>query len=73
MSYTFGPTVSTNITYSIEDDKFTMFCEEAVDLYNNGNFQNKLELSIETIAGKVYFVLKESNGVYNFSYYLTKQ
>lgn len=73
LSYAFETTVATNITYEIEEDKFIMVCEDAVDLYNNGNPQSRYELLIEEIDGEIYFVLKASNGYYNFSYYVTKQ
>ncbi len=73
LSYTFGSTVSTNITYEVVDDKFIMVCEDAVDLFNDGNPQSRYELLIEEIDGETYFILKASNGVYNFSYYVVKQ
>jgi hypothetical protein len=73
LSYTFERTVTTNITYEVEDGKVILNCEDAVDLYNDGNLQNRYELLIEEIEGEIYFVLKASNGVYNFSYYVVKQ
>ena len=47
-----------------------MICEDAVDLFNNGNPQTRFELLIEELDGKVCFVLNAS-GVYDaFSYYV---
>jgi hypothetical protein len=57
----------------IIDGKFIMHCEEAVDLYNNGNAQKDLELSITEIDGKTCFVLEASNGYYNFTYFIAEQ
>ncbi len=73
LSYTFERTVTTNITYEIVEDKFIMICEDAVDLFNDGNPQSRYELLIEEIEGETYFVLRASNGFYNFSYYVVKQ
>ncbi|MBQ8371603.1 MAG: leucine-rich repeat domain-containing protein [Clostridia bacterium] len=73
LSYTFESTVTTNITYEITEDKFIMVCEDAVDLFNDGNPQSRYELSIEEIDGDKYFVLNASNEYYNFSYYVVKQ
>ena len=72
MSYNFGQLVTRNVTYEAIDGKFTMICEEAVDLFNNGDLRNRLEFSIEEIDGKAYYVLNASNGFYNFSYYVVK-
>ena len=70
MSYSFERTVTTNITYEKIDNKFIMICEDAVDLFNNGNPQTRFELLIEELDGKVCFVLTAS-GVYDvFSYYV---
>jgi hypothetical protein len=73
MSYNFGQLVATNITYEIIDGKFIMHCEDAVDLYNNGNAQKELELSIVEMDGKTCFVLEASNGYYNFKYFIAEQ
>ena len=68
MSYNFGQANAiTNITYTIEKDKFIMLCEEAVDVYLNGNPQNRFELSIVQ-DGETYLVLTSDN----FSYFVKK-
>ena len=72
MSFDFGNYFFTNITYHVKGDKFIMICEDEVDLYNNGNKQKELEMSMEEIDGKTYFVLAASNGYYDFSYYIEK-
>lgn len=73
MSYSFEQSVSTNITYEVVDDKFIMNCEDAVDLFNNGNPQHRFELSIEEIYGKICFVLTASAAYSVFSYYVIEQ
>lgn len=72
MSFDFGNYFSTNVSCYIEDNIFVMVCEDEVDLYNNGNKQKELEMSIEEIDDKTYFVLEASNGYYKFSYYIEK-
>ena len=73
MSYAFERSVTTDITYEVIDDKFIMLCEDAVDLFNNGNPQHRYELSIEQIDDKVCFVLTASNVYSIFSYYVIEQ
>ena len=73
MSYAFESSVTTNITYEVIDDKFIMICEDAVDLFNDGNPQYRYELLIEEHDGKICFVLNASNKYSNFSYYVIKQ
>ena len=73
MSYSFERSVTTNITYEVIDDKFIMICEDAVDLFNNGNPQNRYELLMEEIDGKMCFVLTASSIYSIFSYYVIAQ
>lgn len=73
MSYVFEQSVTTNINYEVQDDLFIMNCENAVDLFNNGNPQYRYELSIEEIDGKVCFVLTAINVYSGFSYYVIAQ
>lgn len=73
MSYVFESTVTTNITYEVIDDKFIMICEDAVDLFNDGNAQHRYELLIEEHDGKICFVLNASSKYSNFSYYVIEQ
>ena len=73
MSYSFERSVTTNITYEVIDDKFIMICEDAVDLFNDGNPQNRYELLMEEIDGKMCFVLTASNIYSIFSYYVIAQ
>ena len=72
MSFDFGNFFVTNITYYVEDNNFVMVCEDEVDLYNDGNKQKELEMSMEEIDGTTYFVLVASNGYNEFSYYIEK-
>ena len=73
LSYTFEETVSTHITYEAEGDTLVMICEDAIDLYNNGNAQSKYVLLKEEVGGETYFVLEASNGIYHFSYYVAER
>ena len=73
MSYTFESSVTTNIIYDIVDGKFIMTCDDAVDLFNDGNLQYRYEMIIEEIDNKVCFVLTASNGYSIFSYYVIEQ
>ena len=73
MSYVFEQSITTDITYEVQGDKFIMTCQDAVDLFNDGNPQYRYELSIEEIDNKICFVLT-ATGKYNiFSYYVIAQ
>ena len=51
LSYTFEETVSTHITYEAKGDTLVMICEDAIDLYNNGNAQSGYILLKEEVGG----------------------
>ena len=69
MSYDIRESIcgDTNITYTVEDDKFIMVCEDEV-IAPDGNLQHRFEFSIVQDGGEIYLVLK--SGL--FSYYVKK-
>ena len=73
MSYSFEESVTTDITYQIVDETFFMVCEEAVDIFNDGNSQYVYELLIDEVDGKTCLVLTAVNQYSIFSYYVIAQ
>ena len=73
MSYSFEESVTTDITYQVIDEIVFMECEDAVDIFNNGNPQYVYELFIEEIDGKTCLVLTAVNTYSIFSYYVIAQ
>lgn len=70
LSFNFGEVINHEISYNVFDNTITLYCEEGIDLFGKGNFQNELEILIETVEENTCFVLQASNGTYNFSYYI---